>query len=165
MSTKQGSNTENLREIERDIASVLIFSSDGRLLMGRKDPDKGGVYLNAWHIPGGGVEGGESLVEAAIREANQETGLKLASEQLTFVPIVGEGQTIKTLENGEKVWCKMKFNRFKVSLDVTAEGLSQKIRPGDDLVELRWFSSEELKDVEQIPGGREFFTKAGYVPS
>lgn len=47
-------NPENLREITREIVSGLIFSADGKLLMGKKDPTKGGVYSDCWHIPGGG---------------------------------------------------------------------------------------------------------------
>jgi hypothetical protein len=42
-----------MREIERTIVSALIFSQDGKLLMGKKDPAKGGVYPDCWHIPGG----------------------------------------------------------------------------------------------------------------
>jgi 8-oxo-dGTP pyrophosphatase MutT (NUDIX family) len=28
--------------------------------MGQKDPNKGGVYSDYWHIPGGGVDNGET---------------------------------------------------------------------------------------------------------
>jgi ADP-ribose pyrophosphatase YjhB (NUDIX family) len=35
-------------------------------------------YLPGWHLPGGGVEGGESAREAATREAREEGGLVLA---------------------------------------------------------------------------------------
>jgi nucleoside triphosphatase len=149
-----------LREIERDIASALIFSADGCLLMGRKDPSRGGVYPNAWHIPGGGVEPGESVQEAAIREVEQEVGLKLSTKQLQPVR-TGAVETVKTLSDGERVWCKMKFNRFEVRLDQPKDKVHAV--PGDDLVELRWFNAEELAGVQQIPGGREFFIEMGYI--
>ena len=45
-----------MREIERTIVSGLVFSKDGKLLMGLKDPAKGGVYPDVWHIPGGGID-------------------------------------------------------------------------------------------------------------
>lgn len=41
-----------MREIERQIVSALIFSKDGKLFQGMKDPNKGGVYSDCWHIPG-----------------------------------------------------------------------------------------------------------------
>lgn len=156
-------NTENLREIERVIASAVILSTDGYMLLGRKDPSRGGVYADAWHIPGGGVEKGESLSEAAAREVLQEVSLNIPEEQFTPVPIVGHGAAVKTLESGERVWCRMEFNRFEVRLDKPVAELEHMVRPGDDLVELRWFSGAELAEVRQIPGGKEFFREAGYI--
>lgn len=156
-------NPRRLPVIQRTIASALIFSKDGKLLMGRKDPSKGGVYPNAWHIPGGGIEDGETLDEAVIREVVQETGLDISNQLRKPVPIIGRGSTVKTLETGEKVWCEMGFNRFEVRMDQTAAELEQTAKPGDDLVELRWFNREELGEVELIPGGTEFFIQAGYM--
>jgi len=157
-------NTENLREIERVIASVVILSSDGKLLMGRKDPAGGGVYADVWHIPGGGIEPGESLEDAARREAQQEiVGLDLTGVTLNHLPFIGHGQTVKTLESGEKVWCKMEFNRFEIHLDKPAAGLAKILHPGDDLAELHWFAKSELATTPLIPGGKEFFAEAGYI--
>jgi 8-oxo-dGTP pyrophosphatase MutT (NUDIX family) len=149
-----------LREIERDIASALIFSSDGYLLMGRKEPGRGGVYPNAWHIPGGGVHEGESLEEAVIREVKEEVDLQIHPSQLRPVK-AGYGEAIKALPSGEQVWCKMRFNRFEVRLDQPKAKLDP--HPGDDLVELAWYAPDELAGVEQIPGGREFFIEQGYI--
>ncbi len=100
-------NSEGLREIDRRIAALVIFSSDGKILMGKKDPQKGGVYPDAWHIPGGGMEKGEELEDTAIREGEQEVlGLKIDKDMLHRLPNIGRGATVKTLESGERVWCK-----------------------------------------------------------
>ena len=37
------------------------------------------------------------------------------------------------------------------------------MEPGDDLVELQWFSREELQEVKQMPEGIEFFVAEGYM--
>jgi hypothetical protein len=58
-------NPEHLPVIHREIASTVLFSSDGSLLLGRKDPEGGGVYADKWHLPGGGTEAGEPLPQAA----------------------------------------------------------------------------------------------------
>jgi len=160
MSTSSN-NPDNLREIERVIASVVIISSDGKILMGRKDPTKGGVYPDAWHIPGGGINEGESLENAAKREALEEVSLDLSSEKIALLPFVGYGGSVKTLPSSEKVWCAMIFNRFEAKLSKPAIEIN--VRPGDDLVELRWFSESELHDIELVPGGKEFFQEAGYL--
>lgn len=155
-------NKDKLREIERTIASVVIFSKDGKLLMGKKDPAKGGVYLNSWHIPGGGTEEGETLQQTAVREANQEVkGLNLTEENLVPIPFIGKGASPKVLDSGEKVWCKMEFHRFEVHLNKPAAELN--VLPGDDLVELHWFTKEELPSIDQAAGGKEFFQQAGYI--
>lgn len=160
MQTNTLHNPDNLREIDRDIASIVIISADKKLLMGRKDPAEGGVYPNVWHIPGGGVDDGESLIAAAKREALEEVGIDLTDKTLTPLPR-GRGESPKTLSSGEKVWCNMVFNRFEIRLEEDAADVDMKA--GDDLVELRWFTREELKSVELVPGGREFFIEAGYI--
>ena len=48
-----------MNEICRDIVSALIWSKDEKLFLGRKHPEKGGVYADCWHIPGGGIDEGE----------------------------------------------------------------------------------------------------------
>jgi 8-oxo-dGTP pyrophosphatase MutT (NUDIX family) len=154
-------NPEHLREVDRLIASLIIVSGDGKILMGRKDPTKGGVYPDAWHIPGGGVNKGESLEDAARREGQEETGIDLADAKLAPLSFIGRGETTKTLPSGERVWCSMTFNRFEARLNRPAAEV--KANPTDDLIELRWFEPDELASVKQIPGGREFFIQAGYI--
>lgn len=152
-----------MREINRVIVSALIFSKDHKLLMGKKDPAKGGVYSDCWHLPGGGVDEGETLEQALQREVLEETGIDISSYKIAQLPFIGSGIAEKTLQKtGEKVLCKMEFNRFEVHIDnKNADEIG--LRPTDDLVEIKWFSAEELPNVKQIPGGKEFFRQAGYI--
>lgn len=156
-------NPENLPELKRIIGSAIIISADGYVLMGRKDPSKGGVYPDAWHIPGGGADEGETPLDAAVREVKEEVGLDIEADTFKEVPIKGGGEHEKTLKTGERVWVIMEFNRFEVRLPYPASEIQDKVAPSDDLVELHWFSPEELPEVEQIPGGKEFFIEAGYI--
>ncbi len=50
---------------------IIIETGDGIVLIERKNPPYG------WALPGGFVEYGESLEEAAVREALEETSLKV----------------------------------------------------------------------------------------
>jgi len=151
-----------MREIQRTIASALIFSKDGKLLMGKKDPAKGGVYLDCWHIPGGGLNEGESLEQAVEREVKEEVGIDISSYNLVLISEKGSGVAEKTLPSGEKVLCKMEFNIFRVDIgDKLAGEIETNL--SDDLVEIRWFGPEELLNVKQIPGGKEYFQKIGLI--
>ncbi|HEX7127908.1 MAG TPA: NUDIX domain-containing protein [Thermodesulfobacteriota bacterium] len=53
----------------RAAASAVIFDARGRILLQRRS-DNG-----RWGLPGGGVEVGESVSAAAVREVREETGL------------------------------------------------------------------------------------------
>ena len=153
-------NPENLKVIERVIVSGLIFSADGYILMGEKDPSKGGVYANATHIPGGGVEEGESKEEAFVREISEETGLDIKGLTLELVDDLGRGETEKTV-NGEKVWCMMQFNIYKVQLDRKADDIV--LHPTDDLPVLKWVDPKDLKTINLTQPSVELFKRIGMI--
>lgn len=152
-----------MKTIKRKIVSAIIFSKDKKILMGRKDPNKGGVYSDAWHIPGGGIDKGETLEQALIREIKEEVGIDITNYKIIKIPIIGNGTAEKTLkESGEKVLCEMEFNRFEVYInDKNADEID--LHLDDDLVKAQWFTREELLSVKQIPRGKEFFEEMGYM--
>jgi 8-oxo-dGTP pyrophosphatase MutT (NUDIX family) len=151
-----------MREIDRIIVSALILSKDGKMLLGKKDPLKGGVYPDCWHLPGGGVDEGEELRRALAREVEEEVGLNIALYRVAPIHLKGRGVSEKTLKTGERVICNMEFNRFEVRIDEqTVDEIELKL--GGDLIEARWFTKKELAKIKQIPGGKEFFKAMGYI--
>jgi 8-oxo-dGTP pyrophosphatase MutT (NUDIX family) len=159
-----GSVEPETKHVSREIASLVIISADGKFLLGKKYADKGGSYVDFWHIPGGGVESGETLEEAAIREAREETGLELSPSQLIPIDNIGSGESMKTLAGGEKVIYDMTFNRFEVRLTQNADDVAIPLQT-EEFEQIRWFAPEELSTIQQIPGGREFFLNQGYMKS
>lgn len=144
-----------MRTIHRTIATALIYSRDNKILMGKKDPAKGGVYSDCWHIPGGGVDEGETLTDALVREVREETGLDVGQYQLEELDYKNDGVSEKTLrDTGERVLCQMTFHYFRIVID-DKDSSDIKLDPTDDLVEMRWFTSGEVQNLKRVPGGPE----------
>lgn len=98
---------------------VVAVTDDGRIGLVRH------TYVPGWHLPGGGVEHGETAYDAALRELLEETGarargpLKLHSVHanhtffpndhvLVFLAQVGDpGPKAADLEIAEVVWVKL----------------------------------------------------------
>lgn len=151
-----------MRTIERDIVAIMIFSKDGKLFLGKKEKGGGGVYADCWHIPGGGVEAGETKLQATVREMEEETGIRVTEDQLELVDNEGRGQSEKTLrDTGERVVVNMHFEVYKVALDTKAD--ETEVRLEDDLAEFQWVDLADLKDVKLTPPSVELFTKLGYL--
>ena len=135
------------------------------MLQGKKDPKRGGVYIDCWHIPGGGVDVGEEKISAIIREVKEETGIDISPYQIELVDDQGGGESEKiTPETGDKVLIKMKFNVYRVTLqDKNADEIQLSL--DDDLAECHWFDLSELSSVKLTPPSITLFTRLGYLPT
>lgn len=152
-----------MRKIQRDIVSALIFSKDERLLMVKKNPVGGGVYIDCWHIPGGGVDQGESKIQALQRELKEEVGLKVDNYEAKLVDDEGSGTSEKTLKDtNARVLVEMHFNVYLI--DINDKNSSEvTIQLDDELSEYKWFTLGELANVKLTPPSSNLFTKLGYL--
>jgi 8-oxo-dGTP diphosphatase len=99
---------------------------DARLLLGRR---KGAIFgAGTWGLPGGHLETGEAMKEAAARELMEETGL--AATQLEFSNIVND-------RSGDQHYIQVAF----VAEDVTGEPA---INEPDRCEEWNWFGLNDL---------------------
>lgn len=66
----------------KQIAQVLLFDRNDRLLIYLRDDKPEIPFPNHWDFFGGHVEEGETPEEALVREVNEELGVKLKAWQL-----------------------------------------------------------------------------------
>ena len=63
-------------DLERSAVRVVLTDAAGRVLLFHAvTPEVGPAGW--WELPGGGIDDGESYLEAAVREVREETGLRL----------------------------------------------------------------------------------------
>ena len=85
-----------------------------------------------WSIPGGVLEVGELVREAAIREAREETGLIVEPGELLGV----YDRVLRDAEN--------RVQYHYVLIDFLCRPVGGELQAGSDAAEVRWFTREEL---------------------
>ncbi|HIA91865.1 TPA: NUDIX hydrolase [Candidatus Saccharibacteria bacterium] len=136
-----------MRSIKRDIVGGFIFSSDGKLLLGKNR--KGGVYQESFVVPGGGIDQGETKHRALQREMLEETGINIRGCKITPINTL-HVQSQKTLrETGETVLVNMTFYNYKIVVPKSANDI--KIKAEDDWTEPQWFTNDKLQSINLSP--------------
>jgi len=133
----------------RETARILLTKPNGEvfLLLTHFDPEVG--LPPRWITPGGGIDEGETPIEAAIRELREETGILVSQEAL------GEklGQITGRWDWGDGVNHHTYTDHF-YKLEVADFILDDSGWTEDerrDVLEYRWWSTDELFAIgEQI---------------
>lgn len=147
---------------DRIIVSAIIITKDGKILMGTRPEGSTSAFPGYWHIPGGGIEPGETFEQALLREVREEAGLDISNEPRELIPIQ-QSAIVEKIDkiSQEKYLCNMHFNRFIVRIDKNADDIP--VKPGSDIGMWKWLTPEEIRQVNQMPGGKEFFEKLGLI--
>ena len=107
---------------------AVIIENGCVLLVKRAHPPIQGQ----WSIPGGVLEVGEFVREAAVREAREETGLIVEPGDLL-------GVYDRILRNPEQ-----RVQYHYVLVDFLCRPVGGELQAADDAAEVRWFTREEL---------------------
>jgi len=106
----------------------IIIEDDRVVLVKRAHPPIQGQ----WSIPGGVLEIGEFVREAAIREAQEETGLIVEPGELL-------GVFDRILRDPDK-----RVQYHYVLIDFLCRRVGGELRAASDAAEVRWFAPDEL---------------------
>ncbi len=113
--------------------SVLVHDERDRLMLVRH-ADSG-----LWGLVGGAVEIDERPDDAAVRETQEETGLRI--EVTRLVTTLGGPKFRVRYSNGDET--------AYVTIVYEARVIAGEPQPdGDEVLELRWFSRDELEMIE-----------------
>ena len=114
----------------RVAVGAVVFKEDKVLLVLRGKPPA----EKQWSIPGGCVELGETLQEAAEREIAEETGIAIQASKPIY--------TFDVIEHDENGHIRFHY----VIVDLAADYVSGELRAGDDAVDVSWVSLKDLNN-------------------
>ncbi len=126
-----------------EVCVGAIVVDEGELLVIRRGFGPGG---GKWSIPGGRVEGGETLAEAVVRELAEETGLEGVCESLVgWAERIGPGYHHVILD-------------FRITL--LDRGVPT---AGGDAVEAAWVPLGQVAELHLVEGLAEFLHDHGIL--
>jgi ADP-ribose pyrophosphatase YjhB (NUDIX family) len=106
------------------LAVGVVVEMDGGIVLGRRNHEP---MLGLWSFPSGFVDRGEVVEEAAIREVEEETGLKTTIDRLLGVFSDAGDRTVFIAYAGRAV--------------------GGKLEAGDECFEVRSFPPDQLPDL------------------
>jgi 8-oxo-dGTP diphosphatase len=112
------------------VATGVAVVDENRILLVRRgrEPNKG-----LWAVPGGKVEFGETLAEAATREVREETGLLIELDEIIWV-----GEFIED-------------HHHLVLVDFLGAPTGGELAAGDDAADLQWIDIEAAFELDMPP--------------
>jgi ADP-ribose pyrophosphatase YjhB (NUDIX family) len=109
---------------------VVVNEADEILMIRRTDNDN-------WAVPGGAIDLGESVAQAAVRETCEESGIEC--EITGLVGIYSDPKHVLLYTSNGEV-------RQEFSIVLTARPLSGQPTPSSESSEVRWVPASEVRD-------------------
>lgn len=127
----------------RETAGGIVLNSRGEVALVRNRPG------TLWFFPKGGVDEGESLEEAAIREIREETGIK----ELEYLDTLATYERPKLEKDGTPSSTETK--RIHMFLYSTGES---SLSPSMEIVDAMWCPLAHIADSLENIKDRAWFT-------
>jgi 8-oxo-dGTP diphosphatase len=121
---------------------AIIVEDDRVVLVKRGHPPLAGD----WSIPGGVLEIGEMLREAAVREVREETGL-----------LVEPGEVLGIYDRVIREGHRVRYHY--VLIDFACRRISGELQAGSDAEQARWFTRDEIRQLSLTADTAEVIAK------
>ncbi len=106
----------------------VVIEQDGKYLLVQESKPKA---YKLWNLPGGHADNGETLEQAAIREAYEETNYRVTIvKQLVVIPRPEDGVVLQAYQ-----------------AQITGGSLQL---PPDEILDAKWFSYEEIMAKQDL---------------
>jgi len=136
---------------ERRVARMLLLDPHNRILLLKIDNTKGSmdpknpITQPFWIPPGGGIEKGETMYQALLRELKEETGIEHAK---ICEPAAWYGEIILEYKGAETLF-KQWFFMLRVDCsEVSVEGAGDFERRL--ILDARWWGLKEIQSSDEI---------------
>ena len=125
------------------LGSAVLVVKDGKFLLAKRNKKN---YFGKWVIPGGGVNYGETILQAGLREIKEETNLDVEIERLLcFKEIIN-----------------LPGDYHSIVFFHSAKPTSFDIKISDDVSEAKFFTIEEIKKLDIAESVEQVLREAGY---
>ena len=119
----------------------LTFAEDnsGQILLMWRQPwdSEGGL----WDVPGGGIDPGETMIESALREFKEESGIRLSEKDVKHF------KTVYVQKPGRDFVMHLYYTSFR--------GRPEVMLNPEEHGEFKWMAPEEAKKLPLLTDGAE----------
>ena len=114
-------------------AAIIIRNKQGKILLQER------TDRNKWGLPGGCQDLGEDLRDTAVREAYEETGIKLDSKKIVLIDTLSGNLRKNSYPNGDIVYNNTSLYLTDVNIDDETN-----LKGDSETKRLKFFSVEEI---------------------
>jgi 8-oxo-dGTP pyrophosphatase MutT (NUDIX family) len=139
--------TQKTHVKHRETARIMLIDEEDRifLLKTHFDPEVG--LPPRWLTPGGGIDSGESTLQAAVRELYEETGMKVQPEALGEAVLVASGRWDWADGKNYHTYTDTIYELKVTNFSPDTSGFTQdELR---DILEYRWWTVDEILESQE----------------